>query len=345
MPRRSITVRAVAVAALAVLLAASCTGTTDASDDDLGAVGTDVTDGTDGTTDVSLPSADDPVDGDGAAPRSGLDVTYEVRVTQRTFVDDSRSTPEVGDLAAEDERRLETWLWVPEGDGPFPLIAFSHGVDGRPEGFGQLLSAWASHGYVVAAPAFPRTNDDVADPMLGLSDLAEQPGDVSFVIDEVLVLAEPGGELEGLVDADRIGAGGLSLGGGTTYGLVYNSCCRDDRIVAAQVLAGADFPFPGEYDLSTGPPLLVAHGTLDPAIPYDTAVRIVDSAGVPTWFVTLVDGLHSMPFDDFESPYDRDVEQLTTAFWDVHLAGRDDRLAVFEAAAEVPGLITLRRPA
>ena len=337
---RSATVpaRAGALALALVLLGAACT-----AGDDGTSVGADVPP-TDATGPV--PTAPDPIDARGPAePTSGLDLSYEVRALQRTLVDDRRPTPALGGLPAEDERRLDTWLWVPDGEGPFPLIAFSHGLAGRPEGFGQLLSTWASHGYVVAAPAFPRTNGDLPDPTAGLPDLAEQPGDVSFVIDEVLAMAGPGGELDGLVDADRIGAGGLSLGGGTTYGLVYNSCCRDERIVAAEVLAGADFPFPGDYDLSTGPPLLVAHGTLDPAIPYDTAVRIVDAAGVPTWFVTLVDGLHSMPFDDLESPYDRDVERLTTAFWDVHLAGRADRLGDFVAAADVPGLITLRRPA
>lgn len=326
---RSVPCRVLALAVAAGLVTAACAAGS----------GGQTTDGqaTDGTTGAVVPSAT-------AAPASGGDRTYEVRTEQRTLVDERRATPAAGPLPAEPQRTLETWLWVPVGEGPFPLIVFAHGFAGHPRVFSQLLSTWASHGYVVAAPAFPRTNRDVPDVTAGLPDFAEQPGDVAFVLDEVLAMAEPDGALAGVVDPERIGAGGLSLGGGTTYGVAYNDCCRDDRIDAVEVLAGADFPLPGQLDLSTGPPLLVVHGTADPSIPYDTAVRLVGSSGVPTWFVTLIDGGHSQPFEDTESPHDRHVEALTTAFWDVHLAGRPERLADLEAAAQVDGLLTLQSP-
>ena len=324
----------VALLAALVVAVGACAGSTDdtstAGGDPAGAR-------TDGSAAPADPGTAVP-----SAPVTGADVTYGVVAEVRTWVDDSRPTPEAGREPAEDVRSLETYLWYPEGEGPFPLIAFAHGFVGHPEKFSQLLSSWAAHGYVVVAPRFPRTSSDSPDAVAGLPDLASQPGDVSFVIDQVLAAAEPGGDLEGLVDPERIGAAGLSYGGGTTYGLVYNSCCRDDRIVAAEVLAGFDFPFPGEYDLSTGPPLLIVHGTADPALPYDDAVRVAGSAGVPTWFVTLVDGLHSQPFEDAESPYDRHVEALTLDFWDEHLAGRTDRAGAIEASAVVPGLIELQ---
>lgn len=274
-------------------------------------------------------------------PISGGDRTYPTTMRVLALRDPDRTTPAAGPTPEDDHRSLDTWLWAPDAPGPFPLIVFAHGFNGHPELFSQLFDVWASHGYVVAAPQFPRTSNRAQDPTAGLPDFASQPGDLAFVLDEVLERAAPGGELDGVVDADRVGAAGLSLGGGTVYGFAYNECCRDDRVDAVEILAGADFPLPGELDLSTGPPLLVVHGTLDPAIPYSTAQRLVGAAGVPTWFVTLRDGLHSQPFDDLDSPYDRHVEAFTTDFWDVHLAGRSDRQQAFEADTDVEGLVEL----
>jgi len=264
-----------------------------------------------------------------------------VRTEVVTWVDPSRVTPAAGVTPETPGRTLETWLFVPDGDGPFPLIAFAHGFAGHPDKFTDLLETWASHGYVVVAPAFPLTNDKAAEPVAGLPDLVDQPGDLSFVIDQALAANQPGGELEGLIDPERIGAGGLSLGGGTTYGLIYNDCCRDGRIDAVQILAGADFPLPGEFDFTTGPPILIVHGTADPAIPIATADRLAAVIAPPVWYVTLLDGLHAQPFENAESPHDEMVEQFTTDFWDVFLRGDASRLDALRTNAEVEGLSTL----
>ena len=47
-----------------------------------------------------------------------------------------------------------------------------------------------------------------------------------------------GSRLYQSIDPKRIGAGGLSLGGATTYGVTFNECCADARITAAEVLDG-----------------------------------------------------------------------------------------------------------
>ena len=104
-----------------------------------------------------------------------------------TFVDTSRRTePATG--PALDSRTLETTIYRPNGDGPFPLVAFAHGFNGHPEKFTKLFSAWADAGLVVVAPAFPLTNSHV--PQTAMGDVAAQTDDVRFVIDRVLELAE-----------------------------------------------------------------------------------------------------------------------------------------------------------
>ena len=45
------------------------------------------------------------------------------------------------------------------------------------------LAAKIDAGYAIAAPAFPLTNSHAADPNSNNPDVAQQPGDVSFVLD------------------------------------------------------------------------------------------------------------------------------------------------------------------
>ena len=109
-----------------------------------------------------------------------------------------------------------TTIYRPNGAGPFPLIMFSHGLSGHPDKFTKLFSVWADAGFAIAAPAFPLTNDHVANSNSNVADVAQQPGDVSFVLDKVLALdRQPGSRLFHAIDEHRIGAGGLSHHVGT----------------------------------------------------------------------------------------------------------------------------------
>ncbi len=67
------------------------------------------------------------------------------------------------------------------GGGPYPLIVFSHGLGASPAGYRSLLVVWAAAGYVVAAPAFPKTNSAATDG-INPGDFANQPADVTAVI-------------------------------------------------------------------------------------------------------------------------------------------------------------------
>ncbi|HEV3486329.1 MAG TPA: hypothetical protein VG106_13040, partial [Vicinamibacterales bacterium] len=97
-------------------------------------------------------------------------------------------------------------MYVPESGPVAPLIVFGHGMWGHPRKFTRLFARWAGAGYVVAAPAFPHTNDENTPPYL-IDDVVNQPADVSFVLDELLA--------RGLGDAERVGVGGFSLGAET----------------------------------------------------------------------------------------------------------------------------------
>src|SRR5262249_31017097 len=133
--------------------------------------------------------------------------------------------------------------------------------------------------------------------------------------------------LAGLVDPDRLGAGGLSLGGATTYGLAWNDCCKDERFKAVEVLCGATIPLPDPYDLkSRSLPLLIMHADKDGSRPYSGAVDTYALAIPPKYFVTLVGAPHAVPWEDHDTPWRKMVDTTTVDFWDAYLAGDRSRL-------------------
>jgi dienelactone hydrolase len=267
-----------------------------------------------------------------------------VTTLTETFVDPSRPTAPVGTVAdPAPERTLPTTIYLPDGEGPGPLIVFSHGLGGSPQKFTGIHQAWAAAGYVVAAPRFPLTSDANPDHRTEVGDLFQQPADISFVLDELLTAsAATTGPLAGRIDPERVGAAGLSLGGATTYGLVMNDCCVDPRVRAAVVMAGAVLITTGGNDTDRGVPVLALHGDTDLALPYSLGRSAWESLGGPAWLVTLRGGDHAGPFEDFPTPWDDAVAASTIAFWDAVLGGEplvNDELE--RIAARSDGLVVV----
>ena len=178
-----------------------------------------------------------------------------IGLARETFIDPSRPTKASPPFAGAPDRRLDTWIWYPAAGGgsdpepdaaprpggPWPLIVYSHGTYSRPDAATHLCEHLARHGYVVAAPAFPLTSSVAHTelPAADISDAGSQPGDVTYVIDSLLAHPRYGP----LIDADRIGATGISLGGITTYFLSFGIPTRDARIKASAPIAGGDPPY------------------------------------------------------------------------------------------------------
>ncbi len=264
-----------------------------------------------------------------------------VTTIRTSFVDESRESPASELQPAAPSRTLETTIAFPKRGGRLPLVLLAHGADGNPSKFTQLIDTWAQAGYFVVAPLFPRSSD-VGGNVVG--DYVEQPADVSFVLDNVLRMGRtPGSGFRGRIDAKRIGMAGLSLGGFTTYGTVFSSCCRDERIDAAILMSAILGPFPnGTYAFRSVPTLLL-HGDADGL--YPQSVNAYPQLAAPKWFVTISGGTHAFPFEDFPEASDALVRTVTVAFWDRYL--KDERRGAQEIvdAVDASGLATLQREA
>ena len=263
---------------------------------------------------AAAPTDTGPID-ESALVRTTLGLNDGSRVT-----DPTPATP--GDDAVEG-RDLTSTIVYPDIPGPLPVIVFTHGLGSSPEAYDELLSAWALAGFFVVAPHYPLTSAGTAQVF---DDVANQPADVSFVLDAVLELNEsPDEGFENLLDPEHIAVAGHSAGAITTLGLL-NSCCLDDRVDAAVVLAGAPLYFGGQIatpDVVT----LFVHGTADTVLPIADAEAVFAADPGPAAFLQLTDAGHSAPFDDPSDPHYPAVEEATTQFLTWALTDDDDALA------------------
>jgi dienelactone hydrolase len=235
-------------------------------------------------------------------------------------------------LSRGKDRPLPTTIWYPEiGNGPFPVIVFSHGLTSEPSAYASLLTRWAHAGFVVAAPEFPYTHYQVKDyrPL----DVANQPADASYVLGQVLALnAKSGDVLQNRLDTVNVAAAGHSAGGITTIGLFTSA--RDDRLTAGIVLSGEQV-LPAPF---TGPTakILFVHGRLDNTVPYKNGLAAFQAVPWPKAMMSVTKGGHVAITKDFGP-----VLATTTDFWRWSLYGDPTAKARLKDDATEGGTATL----
>jgi len=196
------------------------------------------------------------------------------------------------DLVIEDgarDKHLSIRVTWPEGEGPFPLIVWSHGYLGSKDAYQPLVEHWASHGYVVIQPThsdslslLPRRDRwaKLREPFTftgdgGLSDWRNRPRDIVLILDSLDWIEGEVPDVAGKIDRERIGVGGHSFGAFTTQliagvrttepGAEASESHADGRVDAALMISpqGRDTLLAdGAWDTLTGPAMVIT-GTHD----------------------------------------------------------------------------------
>ncbi len=173
-------------------------------------------------------------------------------------VDTSRKTQPNNDFPGSDVRVLKGKIWRPDDvKTPGPLLVYSHGfMSFHQEGL-YLVRFLASHGYTVVAVNYPLTNFFAPGKPL-ISDVVNQPGDVSFLITTILQRnADASDVLHNTIDEKKIAVAGVSLGGMTSTLVTFHRKVRDPRIAAAISIAGPAGMFTSGFFSSASTPFLM----------------------------------------------------------------------------------------
>lgn len=220
---------------------------------------------------------------------------------------------------ASRDRDVPIKIYAPrEGDGPFPVILFSHGLGSSRQGYVYLGREWASRGYVSIHLQHPGSDSEllrtkgffaIYRAAYDAHEYAARPRDVSFVIDTLERRASSGsGDLWSKLDLDKLGVAGHSYGAHTALtlaGMLVNfpdapaSSFRDDRVKAVLILSPPSMewsPTPEEFAPIHVPSLHMS-GTRDTSRIWKTTLahrrRAYDSiAGAPRYFLNLDGGTH-----------------------------------------------------
>ncbi|WP_431943879.1 alpha/beta hydrolase family protein [Micromonospora marina] len=150
---------------------------------------------------------------------------------------------------------------APFAAGRFPVVLYSHGLRSLPALHAALTSRWAAAGFVVVAPAYPRTNQRARS--YTRDDVRNQPADAWRLIRHLVRLgARPGDPLGAHMDVDRFAAAGHSAGGHTTLGMFASGQPWPVRagivIAGGRIVAGLSRPLA---------PMLFVHGSADRTVP------------------------------------------------------------------------------
>ena len=268
----------------------------------------------------------------------------KVKRTTLELVDASRPTPPNNTYAGAPDRTLPTVVSYPTKKGTalthLPLVVFATGYQGTSTNYAPLYDHWVEAGYVVAAPTFPLSNRD-APGGSSVADLSSQPGDVRFVLTKVLAEnRKKGSELRGLIDPNRIGLAGKSLGAITALLDGYDPAEREPRFKAVIAMTGLAMGSVRFDRFDT--PLLLVHGDADTTVPVQGSIDAFGKAQPPKFFVTLFGQTHTSAFDGGDKPAADVVHRTTTDFLDAYVKGERGAVKRLERAGDVAGVASIQ---
>lgn len=238
------------------------------------------------------------------------------------------------------DRDVPVTIYVPRGEGRWPVAVFSHGIGEDRDSYAYLGRALAERGYLAVHVTHAGT--DKAMLKKGYRFLyratkdkqnwVNRPRDVSFVLDQLRARKD--------VDLSRVAAVGHSAGAFTVLALagmrMTDGTLQDDRVKAGVAISMPKMEGvvpPGGYD-GIAIPVLHMTGTCDTSLiyrtfPRDRRVPFEQTHAAHQYLVTLEHVSHDT-FSNADDPHHAEIAQLVVAFLDAQLLGKDDARRWFD---------------
>lgn len=231
----------------------------------------------------------------------------------------------------EDIAGLKVSVWKPTTPGPAPLIIFSHGLHATSRECRLIMQALASHGYLIIAPNHadsPVNQGGKIPPPIPL----REPGqwsdstykDRADDIKTLLKAIKDDPQWSAVIDWNKIGLAGHSLGGYTVLGLAGAWPSWTLGNVKA-VLAMSPYSMPFSFQRTLGNvhvPVMYQGGSKDLAITPFVSRRggAYDQTSSPAYFVDFA-GADHLSWSELEMGYKDDITHYALAFFDKYLKG------------------------
>ena len=139
-----------------------------------------------------------------ADTQSTLD-DFDVKVTDKVALKDHQRL-----------RRIPLRISIPDADGPFPVIIWSHDKDGTHKAYDDLIQYWVSKGFSCIQALHADKSKDLEDGSTSYETIwRDRVGDIRFVIDALKPLRETYPSLRDQIDDKRVGIGGHGWGAQT----------------------------------------------------------------------------------------------------------------------------------
>lgn len=259
---------------------------------------------------------------------------YPVASLTIPLVDTSRPTVSHGRQISS-SRALTTLVWYPQAPGRHPLVVFAHGYQVGPQPYIALLQAWAAHGYVVAAPEFPLTDQAVAGANLDENDINNQPADLRFVADSLVSAGSP---VAARTDPSEVVVAGHSDGSESALAASVAPTPAGEPPFRALIAMSVQ-QLPGVTH-TANPPMLVTQGDRDDINPPSYGYQVYGQGASPKYLLVLRGGGHLPPLES-GSAWLPGVEVVTEAFLDCY-AARDASAGAIGAGAASPALFSFQ---
>lgn len=191
-------------------------------------------------------------------------------------------------------------------DGPFPLVLFAHGFGAYPTEYQSILTHVASWGFVVAGPDFHERGLIAAfaagggDTTTTLDPAAAQEAAQARVANEAAIMADarellaaagaqPGGLLDGAVDATDVGTAGHSAG--VTSAVA--AAASDPNVKTFVAMSGGRATGAASALPTPAVPGMVMTGGLDQIADLANVEALFDSLQAPKRLVVIDDAGHN----------------------------------------------------
>lgn len=178
----------------------------------------------------------------------------------------------------------------PAGDGPFPVVLFSHGFAGYPEQSADLVTHLASWGFVVVAPTHVERS---LDGLLGTAGQGVEPREDPEVLLASLDAALADDTVGPLIDDELVAVAGHSAGASAAY-LAASADDRVDALVAYSLGDGSRGPTDAEAPERPVPdvPSLTMAGSADGIIAAETTRSVFDAMSTPKHLLEIAEAGH-----------------------------------------------------